>query len=276
MCPILSAPALAPPKRAYRGAVVGEGGDDGGAGGLDHVGLVVSDMSRSVRWYREVLGLRRAHEGLGDFPAVLEANGSGVALFPNEDGGPIPVDDPMRHVGFRTSRRGLEAAKAELRARGSRYHEDDYGVAWSVYLPDPDGYWSRSPPTSRRRPERTARSWAAARGSTAASWSCGRSRMRSATGCSPWRRWLSTSGPGWPGRTCRPPGLAAGLLAVAGGLAAWQLPGPPPSLALPGRRGRPGAATGSSGASTRPSRTSGSSTSTSPRGRSSGRSAWPG
>ena len=67
---------------------------------------------------REALGLRRAHEeAWGDSPAVLEANGSGVALFPSEDGGPILVDDPMRHVGFRTSRRGLEAAKAELRAR---------------------------------------------------------------------------------------------------------------------------------------------------------------
>jgi catechol 2,3-dioxygenase-like lactoylglutathione lyase family enzyme len=108
---------------------------------LDHVGLVVSDMSRSVRWYQEVLGLRRAHEeAWGEFPAVLGANGSGVALFPKEDGGPVPVDDPMRHVGFRTSRRGLEAAKTELRARGIEFEEGDYGVAWSVYLPDPDGY----------------------------------------------------------------------------------------------------------------------------------------
>jgi catechol 2,3-dioxygenase-like lactoylglutathione lyase family enzyme len=72
---------------------------------LDHVGLVVSDMSRSVRWYQEVLGLRRAHEeAWGDFPAVLER------------------------------------AKAELAARGIDYHEGDYGVAWSVCLPDPDGY----------------------------------------------------------------------------------------------------------------------------------------
>ena len=71
---------------------------------LDHVGLVVSDIDRSVRWYQGVLGLHRAHEEVGgNFPAVLEANGSGVALFPNEDGKPIPVDDPMRHVGFRTS-----------------------------------------------------------------------------------------------------------------------------------------------------------------------------
>ena len=107
---------------------------------LDHVGLVVSDMARSIRWYAEVLGLRRAHEeAWGEFPAVLEANGSGVALFPSE-GRPVPADDPMRHVGFRTSRRGLEAARAELTARGIAFSEGDYRVAWSVYLPDPDGY----------------------------------------------------------------------------------------------------------------------------------------
>ena len=58
--PILSAPG-AGARRSGRtvGAVVGEG-DDGVLEGLDHVGLVVSDMSRSVRWYREVMGLRRA------------------------------------------------------------------------------------------------------------------------------------------------------------------------------------------------------------------------
>ena len=46
----------------------------------------------------------------------------------------------MRHVGFRTSRGGLERAKLELAANGVEYEEGDYGVAWSVYLPDPDGY----------------------------------------------------------------------------------------------------------------------------------------
>jgi len=70
---------------------------------LDHVGLVVSDMARSIRWYQQVLGLRRAHEeAWGDFPAEL--------------------------------------AKAELAANGIGFREGDYGIAWSVYLPDPDGY----------------------------------------------------------------------------------------------------------------------------------------
>jgi catechol 2,3-dioxygenase-like lactoylglutathione lyase family enzyme len=108
---------------------------------LDHVGLTVADVGRSIRWYQEVLGLRRAHEAAwGEFPAVLEANGSGVALFPRDAGDPPPPPDPLRHVAFRTSRRGLQAAKAELGARGISFEERDYGVAWSVYMPDPDGH----------------------------------------------------------------------------------------------------------------------------------------
>jgi catechol 2,3-dioxygenase-like lactoylglutathione lyase family enzyme len=48
--------------------------------------------------------------------------------------------EALDHVGFRTSRRGLETAKAELLARGIGFEEGDYGVAGSVCLPDPDGY----------------------------------------------------------------------------------------------------------------------------------------
>jgi len=108
---------------------------------LDHVGLAVADVATSVAWYQDVLGLRRAHEQIwGDFPAVLEANGSGVALFPRTEGHPVGPDDPLRHVGFRTSRSGLEWAKSELRDRGIAFDEGDYGIAWSVYFPDPDGY----------------------------------------------------------------------------------------------------------------------------------------
>jgi hypothetical protein len=53
-------------------------------GALDHVGLVASDMSRSVRWDQEVLGLGRAHEeAWGDFPAVLEAKAELQARDPD-------------------------------------------------------------------------------------------------------------------------------------------------------------------------------------------------
>jgi len=40
----------------------------------------------------------------------------------------------------------LDAAKAELRARGVAFEERDYGVAWSIYVPTPTAPWSRSRP----------------------------------------------------------------------------------------------------------------------------------
>jgi catechol 2,3-dioxygenase-like lactoylglutathione lyase family enzyme len=62
---------------------------------LDHVGLSVADVPQSVRWYQDVLGLRRAHQDAwGDFPAVLEAGGSGVALFPRHADDPEPSPGP--------------------------------------------------------------------------------------------------------------------------------------------------------------------------------------
>jgi catechol 2,3-dioxygenase-like lactoylglutathione lyase family enzyme len=101
---------------------------------------------------------------VGDFPAVLEANGSGVALFPRDAEDPPPPADPLRHVAFRTSRRGLEAATSELRDRGIAFEERDYGIAWSVYMPDPDGHLveitiyevSRAPSVTRYRSRRQA------------------------------------------------------------------------------------------------------------------------
>jgi catechol 2,3-dioxygenase-like lactoylglutathione lyase family enzyme len=110
---------------------------------LDHVGLNVADIARSIDFYAEVLGLRRAYEDAwGDYPAVLEAAGAGVALFPS-DAPPAALSkqgaDDMGHVGFRTSRPGLQRARDEVRARSIPFHEGDYGVAWSIYFDDPDG-----------------------------------------------------------------------------------------------------------------------------------------
>jgi catechol 2,3-dioxygenase-like lactoylglutathione lyase family enzyme len=99
MCPFYRRRPLAPVERRTVWTAVAKEAMRVELEALDHVGLVVSDMSRSVRWYQEVLGLRRAHQ---------EA--------------------------------WLETAKQELAARGVEFEEGDDGVAWSVYLPDPDGY----------------------------------------------------------------------------------------------------------------------------------------
>ena len=107
---------------------------------LDHVGLAVSDVERSIRWYQDVLGLERAfEEAWANYPAVLVTNGTGVALFPAR-GAPIEPStmDTLGHVGFRLTREGFERARAELRAAGIEFRESDHRVAWSIYLLDPD------------------------------------------------------------------------------------------------------------------------------------------
>jgi catechol 2,3-dioxygenase-like lactoylglutathione lyase family enzyme len=108
---------------------------------LDHVGLAVRDVGLSVLWYQEVLGLTRAfEEAWGDYPAVLLAGDSGVALFQTDEPIQPCTFDSLPHVGFRASRRAYEAAKEELRAAGIAFRESDHEVAWSIYLLDPDGH----------------------------------------------------------------------------------------------------------------------------------------
>ncbi len=109
---------------------------------LDHVGLVVSDVNRSIEWYQRVLGLERVYQKVwGNYPAVLVRGGSGVALFP---GGGMPIQastfDSLPHVGFRTSGRDYEEARSELQARGIDFRESDHKVARSIYLLDPDAH----------------------------------------------------------------------------------------------------------------------------------------
>ena len=44
--------------------------------GLDHVAIVVRDLSASIAWYQRVLGLERKYDDVwGDVPSVLLAPG---------------------------------------------------------------------------------------------------------------------------------------------------------------------------------------------------------
>ena len=110
--------------------------------GLDHVAFTVRDLHASMNWYRDVLGLERRHsEAWGDYPAVLCAGESGVALFPSAEAATRSRDATgFRHLAFRVSRAGFDEAQATFRAREIAFTFEDHGISHSVYLSDPDGH----------------------------------------------------------------------------------------------------------------------------------------
>lgn len=112
---------------------------------LDHVALTVTDVDRSIAWYRDVLGLEHVHEEeWGRQPAFLTSGSTGLALFPAKGSGPPPKGHPdglaMWHVAFRADRRNFDAAREELDTRSIRYNFSDHGLAHSIYFHDPDGH----------------------------------------------------------------------------------------------------------------------------------------
>jgi catechol 2,3-dioxygenase-like lactoylglutathione lyase family enzyme len=117
---------------------------------LDHTGLTVSDLARSVLFYRAALA-PLGYAVLAEFPASL-TGGSDVAGFgvpPKADfwvaqGSP---NRPPVHVAFRTlSRAAVDAFHAAAIGAGGRdngapgprphYHEHYYGA----FVLDPDGH----------------------------------------------------------------------------------------------------------------------------------------
>ena len=112
---------------------------------LDHVALTVRDQSRSIAWYRDVLGLERVYEeAWADEPVMMCVGGTCLALFRPDGDAPRPSPGPdtiaMRHVAFRVDRDSFDKAQAELRGRGIDFEFQDHDVSHSIYLEDPDGH----------------------------------------------------------------------------------------------------------------------------------------
>jgi catechol 2,3-dioxygenase-like lactoylglutathione lyase family enzyme len=111
---------------------------------IDHVAITVSDLQRSIAWYRDILGLeRRFQEKWGDVPTMMCVGETCVALFVSD----WPDDDPdlnekrsLHHVAFRTDRENFEAAQDRFRDLGIEFRSADHGIAQSIYIADPDGH----------------------------------------------------------------------------------------------------------------------------------------
>jgi catechol 2,3-dioxygenase len=115
---------------------------------IGHVHLKVSDLDRSLRFYRDALGLTVTADGRpAGLSAVFLAAGdyhSHIALNTFETEGatpPPPGHTGLYHVAFLfPDRHELARAVRRLRAHSVDIsHATDHGATVSVYLDDPDG-----------------------------------------------------------------------------------------------------------------------------------------
>jgi catechol-2,3-dioxygenase len=121
---------------------------------LNHAVLYVSDVARSVKFYREMLGFEIATEIPGR-AAFLRARGSandhdlglfeaGTARPPGGDGGSrVPGGQPapgLYHLAWEVgSLPELAEIRGRLAAQGALVGASDHRVSKSLYAKDPDG-----------------------------------------------------------------------------------------------------------------------------------------
>jgi methylmalonyl-CoA/ethylmalonyl-CoA epimerase len=112
-----------------------------GPTGVGQLAIPVTDLERSVTFYRDVLGLRflfRAPPGL----AFLQCGGVRLMLSQRAPGSDEPA---VGIVYYRVP--DLELAYATLRERGAPFVDQPHRIAslddhelWMVFLRDPDGH----------------------------------------------------------------------------------------------------------------------------------------
>lgn len=104
--------------------------------GIGHVGLRVSNLERSRKFYHEILGLK--NETKGTSTAFVPA-GSDILVLYEADAGKSDF-----HFGFRLdSPSQVDEWKQWLRNNRIRIHEDITGKDHprSIKFRDPDGHW---------------------------------------------------------------------------------------------------------------------------------------
>src|SRR6267143_6015489 len=113
--------------------------------GIDHVAMSVRDVEATAKWYIDVLGFERRHEGMWDGSHVFIGTGTtSLALFPAASNprstSATRADVRMLHLAFRASRKSFLTAQEESKQRGIQFEFQDHEISHSIYFRDPDGH----------------------------------------------------------------------------------------------------------------------------------------
>jgi catechol 2,3-dioxygenase len=111
---------------------------------IGHVHLKVSDLHRSIAFYRDVLGFE-LQQRMGDEAAFLSAGGYhhhiGLNTWQSKGGSPPPPGTTgLFHFAIRyPERRALANALKRVLEAGIPIGASDHGVSEAIYFEDPDG-----------------------------------------------------------------------------------------------------------------------------------------
>ena len=123
---------------------------------VGHAHLKVSDLERSIAFYRDVLGFDLQQQ-YGDSAAFMSAGGYhhhiGLNTWRSKGGGrPAPGTTGLFHVAYLYPDRPAlaRAVKNVVEAGVALDDASDHGVSQAIYFDDPDGngielYWDRDP-----------------------------------------------------------------------------------------------------------------------------------
>jgi len=114
--------------------------------GIDHVAMGVRDIERTAKWYIDVLGFERLHNGMWNgVPTFIGKGNTGLALFPANQEPKTSAQREIRmlHLAFRANRENFLGAQRELKKRGIKFEFQDHEIAHSIYFRIPTATSSR-------------------------------------------------------------------------------------------------------------------------------------
>ena len=109
---------------------------------IDHFAISVKNLQTSFDWYQKVFGFEMFHQWKTTW--LIQSGSMKIGLFERPNAATIDDLDnriAFQHLAFHVSAEQFIAAQIELAAAGVQIDgPEDTGVAYSIFVSDPDGH----------------------------------------------------------------------------------------------------------------------------------------